>query len=530
MKKKMKRISVFLAVMVMALSMAPEVLAANMVQYADDISITKLDEPYVNCTPDTDITVSGHAYVSECYWWWDSDGNGASDEKNCSVFKNEGKYYLRIVLKAEDGYEFPYILTGVGRNAYNKYTGTLKVNGEEVTGTVSVKDNGTTLIFNWWKAPAKEDKYYQSGNSTVVTVNYPTITRQPQDAAIAKGGTAEFTVTAEHVKELHYQWYFRKDGWNDERVGEDSPVLTLDRYEEGYVYCVVYTSSDVSTTSEEAKLTLIPDNYKDDDVIVVTYAPAITKQPKPVSAAEGGSATFTVEASGTNPLSYQWWMEDDGVSTKIGTDSPTLTLKNLDPDWDNISFWCVVSNEQGKATSDKAQLTVLKKVQKPVFTDVAENAYYNKPVAWAVDRSITNGTSDTTFSPDNTCTRAQIITFLWRAAGSPEPDGSCPFTDVKAGSYYEKAVTWAAEQGMAGGDKFSPDAPCTRLMAVEFMWAQAGKANASAPAVFTDVKSDAVNWAVEKGVTNGTGATTFSPSSTCTRGQIVTFLWRAFGQ
>lgn len=127
------------------------------------------------------------------------------------------------------------------------------------------------------------------------------------------------------------------------------------------------------------------------------------------------------------------------------------------------------------------------------------------------------------------CSRAQIITFLWRAAGSPEPEAPSAFTDVKADAYYAQAVAWAAESGMVTGSTFSPDAPCTRLMAVEFMWKQAGSPSA-ADANFTDVSSDAVNWAVEAGVTSGTTADMFSPDTTCTRAQIVTFLYRAFAQ
>ena len=165
----------------------------------------------------------------------------------------------------------------------------------------------------------------------------------------------------------------------------------------------------------------------------------------------------------------------------------------------------------------------------PSFTDIAADAYYNQPVAWAVAQGITSGTTSTTFSPNSACTRAQIITFLWRAAGSPEPEAPCAFTDVKTDAYYAQAVAWAAEKGMVSGSTFSPDAPCTRLMAVEFMWKQAGSPSA-ADASFSDVSSDAVNWAVETGVTGGTTATTFSPDTTCTRAQIVTFLYRAFAE
>ncbi|HJA36270.1 MAG TPA: S-layer homology domain-containing protein [Firmicutes bacterium] len=161
------------------------------------------------------------------------------------------------------------------------------------------------------------------------------------------------------------------------------------------------------------------------------------------------------------------------------------------------------------------------------FADVSAGDYYAAPVDWAVGQGITNGTSNTTFSPNDTCTKGQIITFLWRAAGSPEPQKAVPFGDVAADAYYAKATAWAAENGMASGDTFAPNAPCTREMAVEFMWKHAGSPEA-AQAGFADASSEAVDWAVAQGVTNGTSDTTFSPDNICTRGQIVTFLYRAF--
>lgn len=176
--------------------------------------------------------------------------------------------------------------------------------------------------------------------------------------------------------------------------------------------------------------------------------------------------------------------------------------------------------------TDEPDTTTEAKPENP-FTDVKESNYFYDPVLWAVEQNITSGTSSTTFSPEQTCTRSQIIAFLWRAAASPEPTGTNPFTDVKEGAYYEKAATWAAEQGMVSGTEFKPNDPCTRLMAIEFMWKQAGSPEAS-ETVFTDVSSDAVDWAVETGVTSGTSDTTFSPDQICTRGQIVTFLYRAF--
>lgn len=163
------------------------------------------------------------------------------------------------------------------------------------------------------------------------------------------------------------------------------------------------------------------------------------------------------------------------------------------------------------------------------FSDVPSDAYYADPVAWAITENITNGTSATTFTPEKTCTKAEIITFLWRAAGSPEPEHSAAFSDVEESLYFAKPAAWAKENGMVSGNVFSPNAPCTRQMAVEFMWKYAGSPDAP-DAAFTDISSDAVDWALETGVTTGTSATTFTPERTCTRAEIVTFLYRGFAK
>ena len=168
------------------------------------------------------------------------------------------------------------------------------------------------------------------------------------------------------------------------------------------------------------------------------------------------------------------------------------------------------------------------------FTDVAATSPYYDGIEWAVDEGITNGTTATTFSPYQNCTRAQIITYLWRGAGSPEPARMGPaYTDVTDTSlYFFKAVQWASEQGLVEGETFDPYAGCTRAMAVYFMWVAADSPEAAASS-FTDVAADAdyagaVNWAVAQGVTLGTGdGSTFSPDTVCQRGQIVTFLYRA---
>lgn len=170
------------------------------------------------------------------------------------------------------------------------------------------------------------------------------------------------------------------------------------------------------------------------------------------------------------------------------------------------------------------------------FTDVPAGAYYEEAVGWAVEKGITKGTSDSTFTPDGVCTRAQAVTFLWRAAGSPAAKaGSLPFADVKAGSYYDDAVRWAVENGVTVGTSattFSPNATCSRAQIVTFLWRAQKSPAAGSANPFDDVANnayyaDAVQWAVQKDITKGTGATSFSPDANCIRAQIVTFLYRS---
>lgn len=166
------------------------------------------------------------------------------------------------------------------------------------------------------------------------------------------------------------------------------------------------------------------------------------------------------------------------------------------------------------------------------FTDVKANAYYAEPVKWAVNKGVTLGTSATTFSPNATCTNAQILTFIWRAAGSPTPSLANPFTNLSGDEYYAKAAVWAYSMGMVSGTTFDANKACTRAMTVEYLWKQAGSPATAANGKFTDVPSGAayapaVVWAVSNGITVGTSGTTFSPDNICTRGQIMTFLYRA---
>lgn len=177
----------------------------------------------------------------------------------------------------------------------------------------------------------------------------------------------------------------------------------------------------------------------------------------------------------------------------------------------------------------------VKQTPSQAFVDVKTGDYFYDAVQWAVGKGITNGTSAETFSPEDPCTRAQIVTFLWRAAGSPVVNYAMDLSDVAGDAYYAEAVRWALSEGITTGtsaDQFSPDATCTREQAVTFLWRAAGSPAVSGGSAFEDVGADAyyaraVAWAAQNGVTNGISQALFGTGSDCTRAQIVTFLYRA---
>ncbi len=244
---------------------------------------------------------------------------------------------------------------------------------------------------------------------------------------------------------------------------------------------------------------------------------SVTVSPK--SASKGDTVTVTVKP-------------DSGyvLETLTVTDKNGDELKLTDKGNGKYTFTMPAGKVEVKATfmEDNSMLNF--------FYDVPNGAYFYEAVKWAVKNGITTGVGNDLFAPEQPCTRAQIVTFLWRAAGSPEPKGTAAgMTDVVSGSYYEKAVAWAIKNGITTGtttSTFSPDATCTRAQSVTFLH-RALKGTASGSTNFTDVASDAfyadaVNWAVANNVTNGTSNTTFSPNADCTRAEIVTFLYRAY--
>ena len=242
----------------------------------------------------------------------------------------------------------------------------------------------------------------------------------------------------------------------------------------------------------------------------------ITVSPK--SASKGDTVTITVKPDKGYELEMLKALDKDGDALKLTEKNGKYTFKM----------------PSGKVT---VKGSFVEEAPVQIFKDVPVDAYYYEAVKWAAEKGITGGVGNGLFAPNQPCTRAQIVTFLWRAAGSPAPKNMSSFADVPADAFYAKAVAWAVENGITGGTgdgKFSPDATCTRAQIVTFLWRSQKSPASDSVNPFADVAADAyynsaVLWAVTNGITDGTSATTFSPNNDCTRAQIVTFLFRCLG-
>ena len=291
--------------------------------------------------------------------------------------------------------------------------------------------------------------------------------------------------------------------------------------------CAVFTIYGFSTFELSGTVTYVEPSYSSGSSYDPTYSVTVDKTKNgtvtvsPKSASKGDTVTVTVKPDSGYVL------ETLTVTDKNGNE---LTLK--DKGDGKYTFTMPAGKVEVKATfmEDNSMLNF--------FYDVPNGAYFYEAVKWAVKNGITTGVGNDLFAPEQPCTRAQIVTFLWRAAGSPEPKGAASgMTDVVSGSYYEKAVAWAIENGITTGtttSTFSPNVTCTRAQAVTFL-ARALKAKAASAAEFSDVPTgsyfaDAVAWAAANGVTEGIGGGLFGSDNDCTRGQIVTFLYRAYNK
>ena len=387
--------------------------------------------------------------------------------------------------------------TEAGYNEYWTCSGCGKYFSDE-NGTNEIEKDSwvlKTLGHDMTKTDAKAATCTEDGNNEYYTCS--------RCGGVFKdeAGTQATTVEAETLKKLGHDWS-NKDGicavchTKCDRVHKPGTTCSV---------CHKYTSYPYVPGAPTYPAT-------------APAAPNGTVTISPANASKGANVTVTVKPN-------------DGyvLETLTVTDKNGDELKLTDKGNGKYTFTMPGSKVEVKATfmEDNSVFNF--------FYDVPNDAFFYEAVKWAVKSGVTNGLSDTMFGPYESCTRAQIVTFLWRAAGSPEPKTASSFSDVPASAYYAKAVEWAIENGITNGmteTTFAPNATCTRGQSVTFLH-RALKGTASGSTNFTDVKSDtfyadAINWAVANNVTNGTSNTTFSPDADCTRAEIVTFLYRAY--
>ena len=363
----------------------------------------------------------------------------------------------------------------------------------EASPVATVKVNGTATGTT---VPVTNDML--NGNAITVKLPLPTGFKPEQIKHISSDGSVE---------------YFLKT------AKRGAKLFTVDSDN-----CAVFTITKFSTFELSGTVTYVEPSYYSGSSSAPTYSVTVDKTENgsvtvsPKSASKGDTVTVTVKPDSGYVL------ETLTVTDKNGNE---LTLK--DKGDGKYTFTMPAGKVEVKATfmEDNSVLNF--------FYDVPNGAYFYEAVKWAVENGITTGVGNDLFAPEQSCTRAQIVTFLWRAAGSPEPKTASSFTDVPVSTYYAKAVAWAVENGITNGmteTTFAPNETCTRGQSVTFLY-RALKGTASGSTNFTDVKSDAfyadaINWAVANNVTNGTSNTTFSPNADCTRAEIVTFLYRAY--
>lgn len=446
-----------------------------------------------------------------------------------------------FTFKSQYGASAPFTVTApTGPVASGSTIPSVTIRGDTVgTGTLSAEYSGyTPQSYGTWRVHVYE-KVSDIGTDAdiIVAPSFPDLTMQPGEttplpeyavSVYPKGALDNYTL----------EWRIIKVGSGGAAYSMRDDHMTL---ENGKI-----EPTKAHTGSEKTRLELVAVNKtKQTDIrsfspsvgfyITVGDAPLValtglTLTPKKVDLEVGKSYQLSAVKEPANAEGSLTWtsskpavaaVDQSGKVTAKGEGTATIT---------------VTCGTKSAACTVTVSKPLVPEVPGTSFTDVPAGAYYEEAVGWAVEKGITKGTSDSTFTPDGVCTRAQAVTFLWRAAGSPAAKaGSLPFADVKAGSYYDDAVRWAVENGVTVGTSattFSPNATCSRAQIVTFLWRAQKSPAAGSANPFDDVAgsayyADAVQWAVQKNITKGTGATAFSPDANCIRAQIVTFLYRS---
>ena len=419
----------------------------------------------------------------------------------------------KVAIPAADTTVFTYDGTaktyGISDTADYTVTGNSQTNAGDHTVTVALRDKATTA----WADGTTADKTY------TFTIKQATPTGEPAYTKITTSGKtladAGLTVTGSTLN---------PNAGTLEWVDDAGNVLPD-------------TTTVAANTTYKWRFTPADANY-------TTLTGSIKLYHK--SSSGGGSShssryTITVDSvkHGTITVSPKSAYKGDTVTITVKPDKgyELDTLKVLDKDGDKVK----ITEKKGKYTftMPASKVTVkgkfVEEAPEQIFVDVPVDAYCYEAVKWAASEGITGGIGNNLFAPGLPCTRGQIVTFLWRAAGSPAPKTMSAFVDVSADAYYAKAVAWAVENGITGGTgdgKFSPDATCTRAQAVTFLYRASGSPAVSGSAAFSDVATDAyyasaVKWAEKNGITGGIGNGLFGSGDNCTRGQIVTFLYRS---
>ena len=433
------------------------------------------------------------------------------------------------------------------------------------SGNVKITNNGGMAFGSTLTVTGAKDVTVTANTTGPAISSTATITCSGEVEIVNLGGGRALASTLE-LRKTDAHGYAVKTGADTENLtvyaekaaGETFGPETLDAsvVKTATVHILTKTEAKAPTCTEDGNseywtCSVCGKYFSDEDGTTETTAEAVkinatghsmtkTEAKEPTCTEAGNSEYWTCSVCGK-------YFSDEEGKTEIAKDSWVLEATGHTPgEWehDSTEHWCfctVCETELERAdhTFSGNTCTVCDYVMVISFEDVPNGAYYYDAVLWAVIHGITNGTSETTFKPDSPCTRAQTVTFLWRAAGCPTPETSeLPFEDVVKGSYYEKAVLWAVENGITNGTSattFRPEAVCTRAQIVTFLWRFMDMPEADTTNPFTDVPEDAyymdaVLWAVENGITNGTSATTFRPENNCTRAQIVTFLYRCLGK
>ena len=395
--------------------------------------------------------------------------------------------------------------------------------GQVIPGTIAWEDPLTTVpaagqaTYRWTFTPDDTMHYLTASNTIHFSVDKATPTGAPTYTAITAGGKtlADAALTA------NASWPSGTVQWVD-KDGKPLPASTQVQANTEYTWSFTPADAD-NYNGATGSVTLYAVTSGGGSTTYPVSTPSKTENGSvsvsPKNASRGDTVTITVKPNDGYVL------DDLAVTDKNGND-----LKLTDKGNGKYTFTMPAGKVEVKASfAEEAETSP--------FADVATDAYYYEAVKWAAEQGITGGIGNNLFGPNYPCTRAQIVTFLWRAVGSPEPKSMSSFVDVSTDSYYAKAVAWAVENGITtgtGNGKFSPDATCTRAQAVTFL-ARALNAKATSAAEFSDVPTDsyfaeAVAWAASNGVTAGIGGGLFGPNNDCTRAQIVTFLFRAYNK